>query len=96
MNLSEEFQRVESGDLSVSQRFVQRLKSSLNATRDPELLGDIVDYYLQRGSVIALRVLTSLKDIYSQVGKRNEVGDAVNIPFNPVMCLYAGFFCKAP
>ncbi len=67
MNLSDELYRLESPDLAVSQRFAQRLRSYMNAARDPELLSDLIDYQLLKRSTHALKVLIALKDIHSQV-----------------------------
>lgn len=67
MNLSEEFSKLETVDVTISQRLVQRWRKNLNTIREPEILAELIDYYLSTQSLPALRILTGLKDLHSQV-----------------------------
>ena len=67
MNVAEELAQLETVDVCVSQRLVHRWKSSLNASRNAEVICELVDYYLSTNSTNALRILVALKDVHSQV-----------------------------
>ena len=67
MNLSEEFSKLENVDVTISQRLVQRWRKNLNTIREPEILAELIDYYLSTQSLPALRILVGLKDLHSQV-----------------------------
>ena len=67
MNLSEEFSKLDSVDLSESQRLVQKWKRKLNDAREPDILWELIDHQLATQSHPALRVLAGVKDLYSQV-----------------------------
>lgn len=66
MNLSE-FSKLETVDVTISQRLVQRWRKNLNTIREPEILAELIDYYLSTRSLPALRILVGLKDLHSQV-----------------------------
>ena len=65
--MEEVLKRLESVDTQESARAVGRLQKRLGSSREPQLLGDLVDHYIASGSARALEVLSSLKDVQSQV-----------------------------
>lgn len=65
--MDEVFKKLESIDTQESSRAVSRLQKRLGSAREPQLLGELVDYYIASGSKQALKVLSSLKDVQSQV-----------------------------
>ena len=67
--MEELFRRLESVDTQESSRAVSRLQKRLGSSRDPQLLGELVDYYVATGSKQMLKVLCSLKDVQSQVSR---------------------------
>ena len=66
----EALHKLESVDNGESRSSVSRLQRRLAAGRDPGLLADLVDGYFAKGSKRVLKILTSLKDVQSQVGSR--------------------------
>ena len=74
--MEEVFKRLESVDVQQSSRAISRLQKRLSSTRDPQLLGELIEHYLTTGSKQTLNVLLGLKDVQSQVRRdtlRNEV-----------------------
>ncbi len=63
----EELWKLESVELSESRQFISRLSDRLKTTRDPGLLGELVEFYFKNGSKRARKVLTSLREAHSQV-----------------------------
>ncbi len=63
----DELWKLESVELSESRQFVAKLCERLKSTRDPALLGELVEYYYKNGSKRARTVLTSLREAHSQV-----------------------------
>ena len=59
--------KLESTDTALSRRVATRLQARLKASRDPALLGDIVEFYFKTFSKRARKVLTTLKEAHSQV-----------------------------
>ena len=73
-NMEELVKRLESVDTQESAKAVSRLQKRLGSSREPQLLGELVDYFIASGSLRALRVLSSLKDVQSQV-RHGSVGE---------------------
>lgn len=71
--MDEVIKKLESVNTQDSSRAVSRLQKRLSSSREPHLLGELVDYFIASGSKQALKVLSSLKDIQSQVRCRGEV-----------------------
>lgn len=59
--------RLESVDTHESSSAVSRLQKRLGNAREAQLLSELVDYFIASGSTRALNVLSSLKDVQSQV-----------------------------
>ena len=59
--------RLDATDARESRKNTQRLQSRLKATRDPGMLGELVDFYFASGSRRVLKVLTTLREAHSQV-----------------------------
>ena len=70
--MEEAFKKLESVDTRESSRTVSRLQKRLGRARDPQLLGELVDYYVASNSRQAAKVLSSLKDVQSQVRIRGS------------------------
>ena len=70
--MEELVKRLESVDTQESAKAVGRLQKRLGRSREPQLLGELVDYFISSGSPRALRVLSSSKDVQSQVGYGGE------------------------
>ncbi len=80
----EDLWKLESVELSESRQFVAKLCDRLKSTRDPTLLGELVEYYFKNGSKRARTVLTSLREAHSQVHS-----DQTNVI---ITCAFAGLF----
>ena len=65
--MDEALKKLESVDTQESSKAVTRLQKRLGSVREPQLLGELVDYFACSGSTRALKVLSSLKDVQSQV-----------------------------
>ena len=65
--MEELVKRLESVDTQESAQAVGGLQKRLGGSREPQLLNDLIDYYMASGSPRALKVLSSLKDVQSQV-----------------------------
>ena len=65
--MDEVFKKLESVDTQEASDMAARLQKRLGSARDPQLLGDIIDYFVVSGSKQALKILSSLKDVQSQV-----------------------------
>ena len=63
--------KLESLDMEESRKSVTRLQSMLRAERNPVLLGELVELYFATRSKRAVKVLTSLREAYSQVRPRS-------------------------
>lgn len=63
----EELWKLESVDLIESRQIVGKLRSRLKSSRDPVLLGELVDFYFTNGSKGARKLLTTLREAHSQV-----------------------------
>ena len=59
--------KLESDDTSASRDVASKIQSRLKGTRDPSLLGDLVDFYFQTFSKRARKILTTLREAHSQV-----------------------------
>lgn len=62
--------KLESQDTEESRKSVTRLQSMLRAERNPILLGELVEFYFATRSKRAVKVLSSLREAYSQVRPR--------------------------
>ena len=67
--MDELFKKLESVDTQESSQAVSRLQKRLSSAREPQLLGELIDYFAGSGSKQALKVLASLKDVQSQVSR---------------------------
>ena len=65
----DELWKLESVELTESRQFVSKLAQRLKTSRDPALLGELVEFYFKNGSKRARTVLTSLREAHSQVGR---------------------------
>lgn len=65
----EELLELESDDTYASRDVASKIQCRLKATRDPSLLADLVEFYFQTYSKRARKVLTTLREMHSQVGK---------------------------
>ena len=65
--MDEILRKLESVDTKESSQAVSRLQKRLSSAREPQLLGELIDYFVSSGSKQALKVLSSLKDVQSQV-----------------------------
>ena len=63
--------KLESLDMEESRKSVTRLQSMLRAERNPVFLGELVEFYFATRSKRAVKVLTSLREAYSQVRPRS-------------------------
>lgn len=63
----EDLLELESADTSASRDVASRIQFSLKGTRDPSLLGQLVEFYFQTYSRRARRILTTLRETHSQV-----------------------------
>ena len=63
----DELVKLDSLDILESRNSVSRLQKRLASGRDPTLLSDLVEFYFARGSRRAVKVLTGLKNVQSQV-----------------------------
>ena len=64
----EELHKLETVDIGELRSSTSRLQKRLAAGRDPGLLAELVDGYFAKGSKRVLKILTSLKEVQSQVG----------------------------
>ena len=97
--MEELIKRLESVDTQESAKVVSRLQKRLGSTREPQLLGDLVDYFIASGSPRALRVLASLKDVQSQVEHGRGPGIAIESrtccsEFKNVVCFWFFRRCR--
>lgn len=76
--MDEVIKKLESVNTQDSSRAVSLLQKRLSSSRDPHLLGELVDHFITSGSKHVLKVLSSLKDVQSQVRRR----------FGREQCLY--------
>lgn len=65
--MDEVFKKLESVDTQEASDAVGRLQKRLGNAREAQILGEIIDYFIISGSKQALKVLSSLKDVQSQV-----------------------------
>ena len=65
--------KLESDDTSSSRDVASKIQSRLKGTRDPSLLGELVDFYFQTYSKRARKILTTLREAHSQVCTKNMV-----------------------
>ena len=63
----EDLLELESDDTSASRDVASRIQYRLKRSRDPSLLGELVDFYLQTYSKRARKILTTLREAHSQV-----------------------------
>ncbi len=56
---TEELYKLESVDIAESKCNISRMRKRLDNDRDPALLGELVEFYLAKGSKQALAVLTA-------------------------------------
>lgn len=68
--MDEVIKKLESVNTQDSSRAVSLLQKRLSSSRDPHLLGELVDHFVATGSKHVLKVLSSLKDVQSQVRRR--------------------------
>lgn len=76
--------KLESQDTEESRKSVTRLQSILRAERNPILLGELVEFYFATRSKRAVKVLSSLREAYSQV--RPRYGTCGAGPTNSLGC----------
>ncbi len=65
----EDLLNLESSDTSRSREVASKIQSRLKGTRDPSLLGDLVDFYFVSYSKRARKILTTLREAHSQVSR---------------------------
>ena len=65
--MMEDLLKLESDDTYASRDVASRIQSRLKSTRDPSLLGELVDFYFQTYSKRARKILTTLREAHSQV-----------------------------
>lgn len=63
----DELWKLESVDTAESRRVMARLQTRLKASREPTLLGELVELYFKTGSKRARKILTTLRETHSQV-----------------------------
>lgn len=63
----DELWKLESVDTAESRRVTARLQTRLKASREPSLLGELVELYFKTGSKRARKILTTLRETHSQV-----------------------------
>ena len=63
----DELWKLESVDTAESRRVMARLQMRLKASREPTLLGELVELYFKTGSKRARKILTTLRETHSQV-----------------------------
>lgn len=61
--------KLESADTLASRCVASEIHKRLNRTRDPLLLGELVDFYFETYSKRTRKILTTLGEAHSQVGE---------------------------
>lgn len=63
----EDLLKLESDDTHASRDTASKIQYRLKGSRDPSLLGQLVDFYFQTYSKRARKILTTLRETHSQV-----------------------------
>ncbi len=63
----EDLLKLESDDTFASRDVASKIQSRLKSTRDPGLLGELVEFYFKTYSRRARKILTTLRETHSQV-----------------------------
>ena len=70
----EDLLELESDDTYASRDVASKIQCRLKGTRDPSLLADLVEFYFQTYSKRARKVLTTLREMHSQVSTVSGIG----------------------
>ena len=65
--------KLESDDTFASRDVASKIQGHLKSTRDPILLGELVEFYFKTYSRRARKILTTLRETHSQVKSSSEL-----------------------
>ena len=65
----EDLLKLESDDTIASRDAASKVQSQLKSARDPQLLGELVEFYFTTYSRRARKILTTLRETHSQVSQ---------------------------